>query len=866
MLKKVFLLYLLFSNVFLLSQEHKEINVHLRSAITRNSLHQDTGNRIFELISNVNQSNPDSIRIDVAFNLSINIESNSNDKHELMLTTNIINVEPNFDLMAFNVDTIILPSLIHFNLIFSQESGQADTLSMACSPYGDQYFLNNYSNVNSNFSVEVADVTFNYDDGDFMRLEMFIKAIKNYYSYGNFLDYVNKKYFDINIKKALSSQDIFIYNIELDRIAHNLNSAKDIYLLNIKENDPINFSDKLEAFNRYHKRYETLFLNLLLTPDSNDVEPDIFCYEFADIPNDYLLMAESLQPQEAYAFINNASLYNDFDSEFMLEAIVGYYGKKNGINSDYIYNLITDRFIDKAYYWRNMENYNNSLLLLKNAFVISDQSGIPPPKTYYSLKVEITEGLALSFIRVGNMALSNGNIDFGERYISKSNKLLYDGLQSFYVLDVFNENLAEIIDIQNNTIGIYCQFELFENAIELNRLSALICMDRTYDYCLKVDSVKCMLESDIFNVMLMDLSLLIDNNDYLEAFTSLSFIGDSIDSYVCDDNEIIESYNRLSDSLYIILISQGKKLMSAKNPTLALEYLLNAKQISEKNGDDTNEINKLIKFAAEPVIIGYITKAKYDTWKNNIDSANHNLDLANTLSYRYFYNGNDRINIAIDKLQEQMMSRNCIDIGNGYNDAIRKAKIHIRNKKFDDLPILTAQALAYLQQNNDCKLDSSILFNFISKYKHIINYQNIYNDVIVELLDKDYMLTIENYKELEKYYSAHEIELTDLNHNDLMLFVKNQNLYQLTIEAMLFSINNNDLDDAVYYLRLAYHQGAIMKDIKPSVMELAKLLAIRDNLVNVPVNETLQIYTDDIMKINYFKIIYVKNRVVKPTE
>ena len=138
--------------------------------------------------------------------------------------------------------------------------------------------------------------------------------------------------------------------------------------------------------------------------------------------------------------------------------------------------------------------------------------------------------------------------------------------------------------------------------------------------------------------------------------------------------------------------------------------------------------------------------------------------------------------------------------------------------------------------------------------------------MLIALLDKDYIMVIDIYQELDSYYYDHESELTDVSHNDLMPFIKNQDLYQLTIQAMLYSISNNDLDNAINYMKLAYDQGANMKEIKPSIMKLAKLLAIRDNAVNLPVNETLQLYTDDLVKMNYFKIIYVKNRVVKPSE
>lgn len=866
MLKKVFILYLLVSNIFLFSQEHKEVKVDINTTITRNNLHQDIGIQIFDLIGNTKQSNPDSIKIDVSFNLIIKIKSQPPDNYNAMLSASIINVEPDFDLLGFDADTIILPSLVHFMLVVSNEFGQIDTLKVSCSPYEEQYNLNMLSNLKGDLTLEVANVTYAYDADDYLRLDKFINAVKNYYSYGYFLNYINEKYSDISMKNTLSSHDVFMHKIELDRIAYNLDSINHTYSLNIKDNDPIAFSDELEKFNRYLKRYETLFLNLLSTSDSYEIEPNEFCSQFANTSNDYLLIADKLQPQEAFAFVSNAYLNGDFDSQFTLEAIADYYAKLNGRSTDDTYKLIIGEFIEKAYYWRSMENFNNSLILLNNAFIISEQFDITLPKSYDSLKIEITEGLALSFIRVGNMALSNGNIDFGNKYISKSNELLHNSLQSIYGLEEFDERLEEILVVQNMTIGSYSELELFDDAIELSNLSALICLGRTYDYCLKGDSIRCVLESDILNAMLMDLSLLIDNNQYLDASKSLAFIVDSINGYKCEDNNLRENYKQLSDSLYATLISEGKKLISVKKPTKALEFLLDAKEICENNRDDIYEINELIKFAAEPMILGYIDNAKYDTWKNNIDSASHKLNMAMTLNQKYFLSNNDRINIAIDNLQEQMMYRDCIDIGNGYIDAIRKAEIHIRNKSFTDLPTLVSQASAYLHQNNECKLDSNILYDFISKYKYIIEYQKTFNDVLIALLDKDYIMVIDIYQELGSYYYDHESELTDVSHNDLMPFIKNQDLYQLTIQAMLYSISNNDLDNATNYMKLAYDQGANMKEIKPSIMKLAKLLAIRDNAVNLPVNETLQLYTDDLVKMNYFKIIYVKNRVVKPSE
>jgi len=124
MLKKVFILYLLVSNIFLFSQEHKEVKVDINTTITRNNLHQDIGIQIFDLIGNTKQSNPDSIKIDVSFNLIIKIKSQPPDNYNAMLSASIINVEPDFDLLGFDADTIILPSLVHFMLVVSNEFGQ----------------------------------------------------------------------------------------------------------------------------------------------------------------------------------------------------------------------------------------------------------------------------------------------------------------------------------------------------------------------------------------------------------------------------------------------------------------------------------------------------------------------------------------------------------------------------------------------------------------------------------------------------------------------------------------------------------------------------------------------------------------------
>jgi len=284
--------------------------------------------------------------------------------------------------------------------------------------------------------------------------------------------------------------------------------------------------------------------------------------------------------------------------------------------------------------------------------------------------------------------------------------------------------------------------------------------------------------------------------------------------------------------------------------------------IQQYLGESLFQLDSLIKIAAEPVIISLIDKAKYHTWANRMEKADSlNLEII-LLSEKYFGNNNIQINNAINELSVQMELRECLSHEIVYSDAIKKAYIVIKNKQFNKLNELLAEAQNCIVSYPQCNIQYDEVLELRDEYSSVLEFYKQYNYVSDKLFEQGYNEAIDMYLSLLDYYNHNDLFHYDIYFPNLITFITNQKLLNLTSATASYFYRNGDLDKSLEYVRIFKEQGGSSKSISPLISDIAKEIAKRDNALDKPVNESLHGYTMGDKWYNHFKVIYLKNRII----
>ncbi len=861
------------------SQEYFQSNTILKEEVSYNSLSEEgVSRKLFSLLGSENNIDVRKISLNIKARLLIRISRDTDQKVTAKLSMTRVSLDGTITLRDFNVDSLLWPSGFAANLTIYNGILKRDTIRIpiSASAYGklETVDLSDYLSSNiEDVSAEISDFQFYYNENNFQQLQNLSSTIDYYYSYGKVLVDLIKKHSYHSVSNTQSKEKIFSGKIEIDRVYNLLNNHYFTDKLNLKDNDPIDLLKLTKKLYRLSNRASTLFnqqisanpqssLNTHKNIETDGLKPLDFCRYYCDISKNYLYHGRLLQPSDASGFNEVASIDITKSAKQNLKLVIEFYNKNASINSEEIYQCIFNGFTSMAEDVISDDNYTDALLLLNNSLTINNWFGATKTQTYKLAVITALDGVASSYSRVGNVALNAHNLEFASLYFNRADavfelnrKLIIDG-------NFPDSAFSDYIGLQYEIALKYIDARKFNAA--LSRLASVkdICskLDNS-TACTLVDSAACIAHSGNLKHKFNVLEEMIINNQYHDAYKQLLIVALYITDCHCSFEEENVILSKLSDSLFNKSIERSKILINAQKSEPALKLLLKARSIQNIAPKDSVELERLIQFAAEPVIIELIDEAKYHVWAYRMDGADSLSQKAEELNTMYFSRQNIRINLALEELSEQIRLRSCISYKNNYSDAITKAHIVIKGKQFNRLNQLLNEADWFITTYPECNIGQGEALELRKQYKEILNYYQQYNDLNEKLADSSYMEVIENYISLMDFYNSNKIYHYDISLPNTITFVINQKSLILTREAAMYYLEDEDYDTTFRYVKVFKEQGGTSKEIKHITTEIAINLAIRDNELNLPVNETLHEYTSGDNWYLYFKVTYLKSRI-----
>lgn len=849
------------------SQEYFQSNTIVKEKITYNSLSEEgSGKKIFSLLGSENNMDIRKISLNIKARLLIRISRDPDQKLTAKISMTRVNLDGNITLRDFNIDALLWPSGFTAKLTIFNGRHERDVIEVSASAYGklEVIDLSNYlSSGIGDISATISNFNFNYDPIKLQKLEKLAITIDYYYSYGKLLSDLIGEHSNHAVSNNLSAEKIFVDKIEIDRVVYFINEYNFKQGLNLDNYDPIGFIKLTKKLYRLTRRAATLFKQQISSNEADVLKPMDFCRYYSDLSSHYLKKGKLLQPADASGFEEVATIDLTESAKENLRLITEFYNQNTSIKPVKINQCIFNEFVNMADGVITDGNYSDALLLLNNSLIVANWSNATKTPKYNSAVIMALDGVASSYLRVGNVALSAQNIEFASLYFNKAD-------------EVFQLNHSMIVDADfpvtafNDYLGLQCEIAMqyisagkFITALHRLTIAKSICSKLNNSLaCKLVDSVMCLAHLGNLNHKLDELDEMIISGQYPDAYQQIITTAKYISNNNCNLEDDNGRFEKLSYSLFLVLLQRGEILIDAQQSEMALHNFLKAKSIQQYLKEDFIELDRLIQSAAEPEIIKLVDEAKYHTWANRMNKAGNLYQEAIILNEKYFSNNNSRINQALEELNNKMRSRECISYEIKYSDAITKARIVIKNKQFNRLAELLNEAETYIVSYPQCNIQYDEVRELRNQYSSVLDFYQQYKDVTEKLFNEGYEEVIDKYISLIDYYNYKNLFHHDIEFPNLITFITNQKLPRLTMATAMYYLENDDLDRSFDYVKIFREQGGDSKKIKHITTDIARKFAKRDDELKKPLNEALHEYTLGDNWYNHFKVAYLKNRIV----
>lgn len=864
----IFILFLLIETTY--SQKYFENNTIVNNTITYNSLPKNGfGRKIFNRIALENNISIYSIKLETKSRLIVRILRDANNKLIAKISLTRVNIDGNTYLHDFNIDSLLWPSGFTAKIKLTNNNQTPTVIDISSSTNGKvtKVNLNKHTGtISREIKAEIFDIKFNYNESKSSKFQRTSETINNYYSYNILISNFIKQYSNNSQISFQNTNQIFINKILIDRLSDNISNHNFVQKLNLTANDPINFLKLTKKLKRLSNRTQTLF-NQQLSKQTNDSlsSPLNFCSLYCNTSLNCINEAKTLQPSDAFGYIEIAKINSSKNENTTLIQIENYYSAKKNATIVNISQAIFNEFVKMSDNAISNDNYSDALLFLNNSLSIHTWFNTALSDRYSSLVANALDGVSSSYLRVGDMALSADNPVLANTYFKKADNIVLSDDKIFNSLlhssdTAFNNYLT----MQYNIAMKYIANENFNKALKRLSYGSNLCAKiNNMLACRLIDSAKCLALSGKNNIRLDNLDSLISVGQYPDAYNKLATISKNISNNNCHLTHDSIRFSELSYALFLEFLQQGEILFDAQQSEMALYNLLKAKSI-ENNYLNTklDKLSILIKFATEPKITKLIDEAKYHTWANRMDKANITSKKAKELTKLYFGETNTRINNALKELDTQITSRKCVSIKIKYEDAIKKINIAIKHNKYNKLNSLLLEAKSYITNNPNCNIDNKKLLELRNKYSIIIEFYNQYDSVKISLFERGYKEVIERYVVLSDFYKSNNLKKYNISFPNIKNFILTQNLPKLTMTTAKYYVDNNNADLGFDFVEIYKNQGGNSKNIKYITNKIAKDFALRDDKLQIPTKDALSKYTKGDNWYTSFKITYIKNRIV----
>ncbi|NOZ45694.1 MAG: hypothetical protein GXO79_02825 [Chlorobi bacterium] len=821
-------------------------------------------NLIIEKLKESFSGDIEDFKIHFQFNLLLSSNPNSTGN---VVTIQLLNIKATDNIIykGFNITSFLQPSNV--SIVFDvRKDGQNIT-----------HFESNKAMISKNNSKRIV---FNYNGFDYFT----VNDIVNKIYFFNYSDKTKEK-FD---NKTNQIDDYYNY---LALINLELNSIKEIDLKNIDE--LVKYRNQVEKTKKFIKSVENKKFNAKLNLNNND-------------PADFIVKLKNLQAntkkyeeQINYALQNMHVTYYKrgllYLEQYDTISATKYFRKSIEVKNNYV-----PSWLQIAEHFLNTEMNDSCAIVLLNVF---NKMNLSPELQKAGIK--IAKRVSHNYIKIAKQYNQVEKYDSAMLFLRTvsnlckniSNSLCDENLYNEYTTShtgIYMQMLEQIkTDISENTFedaeimidsavnyknknNYYIKINnkiiplisvLYENVIDyadsLLKNENFIESNQQYTYaeklCKKFVVIPCNNEiyegitasnQGIYRILIDSVQIYYDNQQYEIAENLINRLKVQQIKNHLEPNEKLEKLEKqIFEKYYLKNIKDARAYLSVKKYEKAVNLLLDANKIQlDYKLPKQEEFDSLYSYSTKLAIITELKIGKRRAAENKINEAKKHYSVATSMVENYQIKISDDLKSSFEELKSNIFSQKCKNAQLDYDVQKNTALRFIEEGKYIKADNALIKSIRIADENSECQILTKEAIKNRDEISNIVYFQKQLIKISRQIEDESYQDALINYINLEKFYKDSNINAdSGITLAPLDNFISN-NVNGFINYSVKYFAENNQLDEALKYLKLLYSKGYPAKWTESNQNLLGTHLAIKDYKgvnINIPKVFVKQYITDE---------------------
>ncbi|MEI6124676.1 MAG: hypothetical protein WCQ95_13745 [Bacteroidota bacterium] len=330
------------------------------------------------------------------------------------------------------------------------------------------------------------------------------------------------------------------------------------------------------------------------------------------------------------------------------------------------------------------------------------------------------------------------------------------------------------------------------------------------------------------------------NEAQTEANTAMNY-QKQYSIFIPDNLAAADLNQKIAIEQYYQTLKRGKDALTAKNFRDAFDAFQSAKLL-----EDQYPVKK------DKLLPDLLKKSKLEVLMLDLDDADqavatNNLSKARTLLRQviddqsvYGLLDNTKLSTRIDGLKKSIFSQECMNAQKEYDTKIAAAKASANQAQYIQAETAYSEAAQLVKNNPDCGINNNEVVVGLKYVEKPAQYQGLLNQCNEFAKSYSYGRAIDAYNNLTTYYNSNGISSYNIVHQPLQLYIASFES-GFVMYGVTWYTNGNDLNHAMYLLKLLRQRNVPKAATKLHQTTLARAQAIADYKANLAMNAKLKV-------------------------
>ena len=711
-------------------------------------------------------------------------------------------------LIPYSISGSVIKGRSGFHQIFTQNLTEY--------PYTFSIPLNTTQG-NDGISVKLEKISFT--DDQFRKLQEYILQINQYWALNEYVTGILKESELYENQNQNQMDFLFIFREKIRKSLILLKETADFEAIKLAGSDPAGLWPHYSTLERLLTRYTTLCQEEM--KDLNQPDAVITEVSYAMIKNSLEVIKQAYTTDFRSHELNlrMARIMPD-DNFFLLTNELRSDQDPFTLTGKISFNLVTlaDSLFNAGDFVHAIGFYEDARQLLKE--LKQDNAVLALNERIESAQL----GLLRSYIQISKKAFQSGNEELAKSYQEKSNYIVTRHPENNLINRISGESdelIKAYLDKGNQLID---QKQYLEAVNMLEQAESTARTFYNLQFQTSISQSRFIAYRSIFLDLVKDAEQFFIIGEKDEAQKRLQY-----------------ALNYQNDHIQFLRTSnEGLHLQQKINQENTKEMLI-GQSAGEFRGFGTGsalpEINNdLITMSiaeTENTIIKLLKDAQLKVWANEMDAAWQIYEHASDLAKESFLDKKPAIKSAFSALDNRMIERICLNHTFKMNDLKKQSLQLLRRKDFGLLAKTVEESLNLAAENQGCGLDAGFADSISVIYNDAFEYVKNYEALLSTFYTGGLKALIPVYLIFDEQTEKFGLDRFDIKHIDLQQFIASQQNGDLTMQAVVYFLDQMNSETMTLYLSMLKNQNFTVAWSESIQEKIAVLLAVADNAKSI---------------------------------